>query len=151
MVDPAKPAEGIIIGTKEQGRLNFALGVYDTIDKATGAEIPLLSVINGKARVHDDDPSDFFISELEGNAKKRIMKGLAAELQKLEDEAEEYAKKQLSLPLEDPSTQGELDLGSEYEREDKISYERQPQRVPEFELGDATTFTFDAIEKMEAK
>ena len=151
MMDPAKPAEGIVIGTKEQGRTNFALGVYDTVDKATGAEIPLLAVINGKARVHDDDPSDLFISELEGNAKKRIMKGLAAELQKLEDEAEEYAKKQLSLPLEDPSTQGELDLGSEYETQDKISYERQPQRVPEFELGDTTTFKFDAIEKMEGK
>jgi len=113
MVDPAKPAEGIIIGTKEQGRTNFALGVYDTIDKATGAEIPLLSVINGKARVHDDDPSDLFISELSGNAKDRIMKGLAAELQKLEDKAEEDAKMKLSLSLEDKDTQGELDLGSE--------------------------------------
>jgi len=151
MMDPAKPAEGIVIGTKEQGRTNFALGIYETIDKATGAEIPLLAVINGRARVHDDDPSDLFISELEGNAKKRIMKGLAAELQKLEDEAEEYAKKQLSLPLGSPDPQYDLDLGSEYEREDKLSYERKPQRVPEFELGDATTFTFDAIEKMEGK
>jgi len=151
MMDDEKPAEGIIIGTKEQGRTNFALGVYDTVDKETGAEIPLLAVINGKARVHDDDPSDFFISELEGNAKKRIMKGLAAELQKLEDEAEEYAKKQLSLPLGSPEPQYDLDLGSEYEREDKLSYERKPQRVPEFELGDTTTFTFDVIESMENK
>ena len=76
------------------------------------------------------------MSLAKGNVRQRIQKALAAELQKLEDEAEEYAKKQLSLPLEDPSTQGELDLGSEYEREDKISYERQPQRVPEFELGE---------------
>ena len=135
MMDPAKPSEGIVIGTKEQGRLNFALGVYDTVDKATGAEIPLLSVINGKARIADED---YDLSLAQGNVRQRIMKGLAAELMKLEDEAEEYAKKQLSLPLEDPSTQGELDLGSEYETQDKISYERQPQRVPEFDFVDST-------------
>ena len=148
MMDPAKPAEGIVIGTKEQGRTNFALGVYDTIDKATGAELNLIDVLNGKARIENED---YDLSLAKGNVRQRIQKALAAELQKLEDEAEEYAKKQLSLPLEDPDTQGELDLGSEYEAEDKISYERQPQRVPEFELGDTTTFKFDAIEKMEGK
>jgi hypothetical protein len=87
-----------------------------------------------------------------GNVRQRIEKALVAELQKLEDEAEEYAKKQLSLPLEDPDTQGELDLGSEYETEDKISYERQPQRVPEFDFVDSGFgFRFDVIEKMEGK
>ena len=157
MMDDEKPAEGIIIGTKEQGRLNFALGVYDTVDKATGAEIPLLSVINGKARIADEDPQWQFTK---GNVRQRIEKALVAELQKLEDEAEEYAKKQLSLPLEDPSTQGELDLGSEYEREDKLSYERKPQRVPEFDFknsgfglteSEGFGFRFDVIESMENK
>ena len=92
------------------------------------------------------------MSLAKGNVRQRIQKALAAELQKLESEAEEYAKKQLSLPLEDPSTQGELDLGSEYEAEDKISYERQPQRVPEFDfVNSGFGFKFDVIEKMEGK
>ena len=108
MMDPAKPAEGIVIGTKEQGRTNFALGVYDTVDKATGAELNLIDVLNGKARIENED---YDLSLAKGNVRQRIQKALAAELQKLESEAEEYAKKQLSLPLEDPSTQGELDLG----------------------------------------
>jgi hypothetical protein len=149
MMDPAKPAEGIVIGTKEQGRTNFALGVYDTVDKATGAELNLIDVLNGKARIENED---YDLSLAKGNVRQRIQKALAAELQKLESEAEEYAKKQLSLPLEDPSTQGELDLGSEYEAEDKISYERQPQRVPEFDfVNSGFGFKFDVIEKMEGK
>ena len=149
MMDPAKPAEGIVIGTKEQGRTNFALGIYDTIDKATGAELNLIDVLNGKARIENED---YDLSLAKGNVRQRIQKALAAELQKLEDEAEEYAKKQLSLPLEDPDTQGELDLGSEYEAEDKISYERQPQRVPEFDfVNSGFGFKFDVIEKMEGK
>ena len=149
MMDPAKPAEGIVIGTKEQGRTNFALGVYDTVDKATGAELNLIDVLNGKARIENED---YDLSLAKGNVRQRIQKALAAELQKLESEAEEYAKKQLSLPLEDPNTQGELDLGSEYEAEDKISYERQPQRVPEFDfVNSGFGFKFDVIEKMEGK
>jgi len=150
MMDPAKPAEGIVIGTKEQGRLNFALGVYDTVDKATGAELNLIDVLNGKAMIADED---YDLSLAKGNVRQRIQKALAAELQKLEDEAEEYAKQQLSLPLEQPTDpQGELDLGSEYEKEDEISYERKPQRVPEFDFVNSEFgFRFDPIETMENK
>jgi hypothetical protein len=149
MMDNDKPSEGIVIGTKEQGRTNFALGVYETVDKETGAEIPFLAVINGKARIHDEDP-DLVLTQ--GNVRQRLYKALVAELQKLEDEAEEYAKKQLSLPLEPREPQGELDLGSEYERKDKLSYEREPQRVPEFDfINSEFGFSFDVVEKMENK
>ena len=149
MMDEEKPAEGIIIGTKEQGRLNFALGVYDTVDKATGAEFDLLGAINGKHRIYIEDPDEAL---LKGSVRQRIEKALVAELQKLEDEAEEYAKKQLSLPLEPREPQGELDLGKEYERKDKLSYERKPQRVPEFDFVNSEFgFRFDLIEKMENK
>jgi murein DD-endopeptidase MepM/ murein hydrolase activator NlpD len=43
-------------------------------------------------------------------------------------------------------------LGSEYEREDRLSYERKPQTVPEFDfINSDFGFSFDVIESMENK
>jgi len=152
MMDPANPSEGIVIGTKEQGRLNFALGVYDTVDKATGAQFNLIDVLNGKDHIYDPDAEP---QRLRATVKHTIYQALIGELQKIEDEAEEYAKQQLNLPLEQPTDpQGELDLGKEYEREkgEPQSYNRDRQQVPEFNFtNSAISFRFDPIETMESK
>jgi hypothetical protein len=79
------------------------------------------------------------------------MKALVAELQKLEDEAEEYAKKQLSLPLEDPVSH-KANLTWAQNTREKTNYLMKDSHKEFQSLTSSTpTFSFDVVEKMENK